>query len=483
MAITSGNRKLLHFHYTSSQLRYAITYVFVTLLLLIFLNVFCSRESQRLFYQAKETSMMEKLELTASELRELDVLNAAGVESVLGSLSSQHYDRLVITSAGGFCVYDSMENGASAGQIVLLPEIVQALSNCDVFTWFYRDGIMQSHAAMPLYARGSLTGCVYIMENDTEQGVLIFTLQQTILRITIILECAVVLYSLFFSGLFTHRMRKIMDSIRRIRSGDYSQKVDIGGSDELTVLGDEINDLTERLQTSEQKRQQFVSDASHELKTPLASIKLLSDSILQNSMDEETTREFVQDIGNEAERLNRMSQKLLTLTRIDDALPEDSEIIYMAPTVQRVIKMLSPIAEQNGITIVSDLHEDSPVLIIEDDLYQIAFNLAENGLKYNVPGGSLTITLGRTADLATLTVSDTGMGIPEEALPHIFERFYRVDKARSRKSGGSGLGLSIVRNIVHRNGGEIRVSSEVGKGTAFTVTFSAFDVEDPEVTA
>ncbi len=116
--------------------------------------------------------------------------------------------------------------------------------------------------------------------------------------------------------------------------------MEIGGSDELAVLGREFNDLTDRLRTSEQKRQQFVSDASHELKTPLASIKLLSDSILQNEMDMETVREFVSDIGNEADRLNRMSQKLLTLTRADNTEEDPREILDMGPTVDRVVRML-----------------------------------------------------------------------------------------------------------------------------------------------
>ena len=251
----------------------------------------------------------------------------------------------------------------------------------------------------------------------------------------------------------------------------------MGGNDELTVLGNEFNDLTERLQTSEQKRSRFVSDASHELKTPLASIKLLTDSILQNDMDLETVREFVGDIGNEADRLNRMTAKLLSLTKVDGSLMEESEIIYIAPTVNRVHRMLSPLADQANIHIELDLDEDCPVLILEDDLYQIIFNLMENGIKYNISGGKLTVRLYRQEDNAVLTVTDTGMGIPEDAIGHIFERFYRVDKARSRQSGGSGLGLAIVRAIVLRNRGEIQVSSIPDQGTTFTVSFPAFDTE------
>ena len=139
------------------------------------------------------------------------------------------------------------------------------------------------------------------------------------------------------------------------------------------------------------------------------------------------------------------------------------------------------IAEQAYRMIEAQLEntEKKPsVLILEDDLYQITFNLVENGIKYNVPGGSLTISLTREADNAILRVSDTGVGIPTDAIGHIFERFYRVDKARSRKSGGSGLGLSIVKNMVERNGGTIQVNSVSGEGTTFTVTFPVFDPEE-----
>jgi signal transduction histidine kinase len=214
------------------------------------------------------------------------------------------------------------------------------------------------------------------------------------------------------------------------------------------------------------------------LKTPLASIKLLSDSILQNDMDQDTIREFVGDIGNEADRLNRMSQKLLSLSRIETQADSDCEIVYIAPTVERVIRMLSAIAEKSNISIVVDTANDCPILILEDDLYHIIFNLIENGIKYNAPGGKLTVSIQRDVDNAVVSISDTGYGIPKDSLVHIFERFYRVDKARSRKTGGSGLGLSIVRNMVERNHGTISVQSEVGKGSCFTVTFPIFDTEE-----
>jgi signal transduction histidine kinase len=197
----------------------------------------------------------------------------------------------------------------------------------------------------------------------------------------------------------------------------------------------------------------------------------MSDSILQNDMDIDTVREFVGDIGNEADRLNRMSQKLLSLSRIEAQADSDCEIVYIAPTVERVIRMLSMIAKASNITIETELEDDSPILILEDDLYQIIFNLVENGIKYNVAGGKLKIKLARKDDNALMLFLDTGAGIPEESLPHIFERFYRVDKARSRENGSYGLGLSIAKAIVEDHGGSISVESEFGKWVEFRVMF------------
>ena len=460
--------------YTNSQLRYAITYVIITSIALLILNLFCSRISQDLFYKGKEASMIEKCQLAADEISKLEVINASTVSEAVSQMGSLKVTRLIVTDQTGLIIYDSYQAGS---QYALFPEIIQAMDGNDVFSCQYHDGAMQSRAATPIVSYKTTMGCVYMMEYDTAQGAMIQSLQTNVLRITLILEFVVILFTFAFANTFSRRLRQIMQSMHIIQQGDYTHKVKLGGHDELTFLGDEFNDLTERLQTSEQKRHRFVSDASHELKTPLASIKLLTDSILQNDMDMETVREFVGDIGNEADRLNRTTSKLLSLTKIDDQQIQDAEIIKMAPTVSRVVRMLSGIAKKNGITIETDLAQDSPVLLLEDDLYQIAFNLVENGIKYNVPDGKLTVTLLRNEDNALLQVRDTGMGIPKEALEHIFERFYRVDKSRSRASGGSGLGLAIVRTIVQRNRGDITVESELSKGTVFTVSFPIFDTE------
>lgn len=421
--------------------------------------------------------MTDRAQLAASELEKAENLTAETIVSTLQKINTLRLVQTVVVNAEGVVLYDSGSEAATLSRS-LEPLIQDALAGNENFTWDYQNGIMHSEAACPIIADGRIVGCVYVMELDSHQGALLKSIQAVILTVTVVLELIVIVFSLAFAHRFSKRLNRIMNSMRIIQEGNYSHKVSMDGHDELTVLGDEFNDLTERLQTSENKRQQFVSDASHELKTPLASIKLLTDSILQNDMDMETVREFVGDIGEEADRLNRMSQKLLDLTRGVGQDTGEMEIVCMAPTVERVVRMLSVQSKNSQIEIITELQNDVPILIREDDLYRIVYNLVENGIKYNTPGGKLTVSLDRTDEWGILCVSDTGTGIPEDALPHIFERFYRVDKARSRASGGSGLGLAIVRNMIERNQAKIYVKSTFGMGTTFTVKFPAFDTEE-----
>ena len=284
--------------------------------------------------------------------------------------------------------------------------------------------------------------------------------------------------SLLFSKALTSRIGALLRAIRIVREGEYNHRVSLKGNDELKQLADEFNQLTDRLQTTEEVRRRFVSDASHELKTPLASIRLLTDSILQSEhIDSDLAREFVGDIGEEADRLTRITEKLLTLTRLDTVAPTDTGPVEVKTVVEKVERMLQPLARAGEVEITCRLEEGCVIRCTEDDLYQIAFNLMENAVKYNLPGGSVTVTLRRTEEQVELEVADTGVGIPEEDLDKVFRRFYRVDKARSRAAGGTGLGLSIVSDTVHAHGGTVTARAREGGGSVFLVTFPAWREE------
>lgn len=465
---------------SSSQLRYAMAYILVTAVVLVILNIYTSTTMRQITFSAQKQALEEKAQLMTTALLQVSDLSSPETEQAIESLDELHTTRTVVVDASGMALYDSLEVGNSVGKLLLFPELVTALKGNDVFYSGYDDGAIESRAAVPLMRGGEILGAVYLMQYDTDQGALINAIQMNVLRISVVLEIGIVLMALVFSIAFSRRLRRILLSVRMMRDGDYSHKIELRGHDEIDRLGREFNNLAERLEQSEQSRRQFISDASHELKTPLATIKLLSDSILQNEMDVATQREFIGDIGREADRLGRLSQKLLTLTRLDSAVDEEREIIDPAPTVQKVVRMLQPLAQLRDITLNCRLSDGCSVLMVEDDLYQIAFNLVENAIKYNRDKGSVEVVLQRIGQDMGLTVADTGTGIPEEAREHIFERFYRVDKARSRAAGGAGLGLSIVHDMVTRNFGTIGVSSRPGGGTVFTVTFPLFETEEME---
>ena len=449
-------------------------------LALVFLNIYSASNTRELMFQAKYASMQDKIQVVASSFETADTLSAETVDQVISVLGDINVSRLLITDGEAKVLYDSSVRQNAVGQYALLEAVVQALGGSDVFHCAYHAGALQSFAAVPIMSRATPIGCVYVMDFDAEQGEIIENLERNILRGSWILLGGIVACSAIFSVVSSKRMRKILMSMRLVREGEYSHKIQMRGDDEYTTLATEFNKLTDRLQESEATQRQFVSDASHELKTPLASIKLLSDSILQNDMDADTMREFVSDIGNESDRLTRMTQKLLTLSKADAQTTCEHEVVDLGETVRRVFRMLVPLADRTQIQLTASLDRGCYVLSMEDDAYQIIFNLVENGIKYNHAGGSVHVTVRHTQDEAELLVEDTGMGIPQDAIEHIFERFYRVDKARSRQAGGSGLGLSIVHELVERNFGTIEVSSKEEEGTKFTVRMPYFELEEDD---
>ena len=241
---------------------------------------------------------------------------------------------IIVTDSEGLAVYDSASENNIRGKYVLYPELVRALDGQAVFYSHYTTGAFLSRAAMPVMNSGRTVGAVYVCESDSERAALIGNIQRRLATITIGIGAAALVVLWFSIKMLTRRITQLADGVRTVQSGDYSFRLTLSGHDELTELGQEFNNLTERLETTEAQRRRFVSDASHELKTPLASIRLLSDSISQSAdMDSATMREFVADIGSEAERLQRTTEKLLDLSRRDDGVQPDVTIVDLQQAV------------------------------------------------------------------------------------------------------------------------------------------------------
>lgn len=454
----------------SLQTKYALTYLVVIAAVLALLNTYPVLVSQKMVFQSKQTSLQSQAAVVASALAGPDALSQEGVSRVMEVLGDTGLSRVLVADSSGMVVYDTASASGAMGRYAMLGEVVSALKGNDVFRVDFAAGAFRSRAAVPVTYRGMTLGAVYVDEYDAEQGSFLLGVQQTLRTISLIIVFVAMTLSLFFSKALTGRITELLGAIRIVREGEYSHRVEVSGRDEMSQMAQEFNALTGRLQTTEEVRRRFVSDASHELKTPLASIRLLTDSILQNeAVDPDTVREFVGDIGEEAERLQRITEKLLTLTRLDAGTPVEAEAVPVEEVAQRVTHMLRPLARAVEVDLRVKLEEGLTVRATRDDLYQILFNLMENAVKYNLPGGEITLAGKGEEAWAVLTVEDTGVGIPEEDIDRIFNRFYRVDKARSRAAGGTGLGLSIVRDTARRHGGDVTAHRREGKGTCFTV--------------
>ena len=280
-----------------------------------------------------------------------------------------------------------------------------------------------------------------------------------------------VLTAFFISYMAVRDTRKIKSQLVNMKDGFLGQISSDGLWREAGSVVDNMNGIFAKSQLLEESRQEFVSNVSHELNTPITSMKVLSESILmQDNVPVEMYREFMNDIVLEIDREAQIISDLLTLVKTDkgsDSL--NIERVDINELMEVILKRLTPLAEKRSIEITFESFRE-----VEADIDKVKFtlaisNLIENGIKYNVDGGWIRVSLNADHKNLYIKVADSGVGIPEDCVEHIFERFYRVDKARSRDTGGTGLGLAISKNIIVMHKGIINVYSEPGKGTTFTV--------------
>ncbi|MCL2747809.1 MAG: HAMP domain-containing histidine kinase [Oscillospiraceae bacterium] len=463
------------------QRKTALSYIAIIILMLALLNSYPVMEFQHLIYTSKEAELNTRAGYIASSLATLEVLVPRDVEQIMKILGNQNMSRIVVTDADGLVVFDNAVSDPMLGKYAMLPEVFRALTSNDFFASQYAEGAFESRATVPVVNRGQISGAVYLYEYDSDQALILKSLQNNLASISAIIAVVVAVLSVIVSFALSRRLRDLLRGIRLVREGEYSHRVPMRGRDELASLADEFNELTGRLQKTEATRRRFVADASHELKTPLSAIRLLTDSILQNpSIETDKIREFVADIGDESDRLSRLTGKLLALTRLDAEFFDPVRVVNVKTVVSLAIRRLAALSDHYSIELKPSMADDALIDANADGLYQIVFNLVENAIKYNKTGGQVRILLFKREGTVKLIVEDNGVGIPEEELPRVFERFYRVDKTRSREAGGAGLGLSIVRDTLSKYGGDIRLDSTMGKGTRVTVTFPVTKRKDAE---
>jgi len=272
------------------------------------------------------------------------------------------------------------------------------------------------------------------------------------------------------SGLMLRPVRDITDAASEISATNLSRRINHQGpDDELKLLADTFDSMIARIETSFDQQRQFVQDASHELRTPLAAIRM---NIEVAEMDPDVSgddyRVLLETVKSQTDRLTRLSEDLLLLsTNGHEAL--EPEPVDTRALVREVVLQLDPLAAARKVSLAIDAVAGVEALASSDTLYRCVFNLVDNAIKYSGEGARVTIRSRRAGQDAIIEVRDTGPGITREEAAHVFDRFYRVDRGRSRREGGAGLGLAIVREMVHAMHGDVSVQSQPGEGSVFAI--------------
>lgn len=292
-----------------------------------------------------------------------------------------------------------------------------------------------------------------------------------IIFILLVFAICILIISFFYASVLSKPLQKVTESIDEITRGDMDVSLELNTYSELITVSDSFNKMTGYIREQDTARQDFVSNVSHELKTPLASMKVLSDSLLsQEGMPEELYREFLVDITEEIERMTQIINDLLSMVKLDKNSANMSvDNTNINDLIEQLLKRLRPIAAKRNIELI---YESFRPVTADVDAVKISIalnNLIENAIKYNYDDGWVRVTLNADHKFFYVKIQDSGVGIPEDVQDKVFERFYRVDKARSRETGGTGLGLALTRSAILLHRGSVKLYSKEKEGTTFTV--------------
>ena len=413
-----------------------------------------------------------------------DAASPEDINRVLAEQSQAMDGRLMLIDMDGKVQYDTLRE--MSGQRLQLQEVLTVLNGLDEQAY----GLHSTGEAGAERMAGDYSGqtaySVHAMDGvDGQIGALLFvsriqslmdslgTVQWKLISIFVLITIGALVLALFLSQILTKPITNLSRSMRKMGKGDLSVRVPVRDSGELRELAENYNTMAAQLERLDKTRSQFVSNASHELKTPLTTMKIMLETVMyQPDMPEDLRREFMQDMNHEIDRLTGIVTDLLTLTRVDgDKNGMKQEPVNMSALTEEVLRMLSPAAEKRGQHLESNIEPGLQMMGDKARLNQILYNLTDNAIKYSPDGGRIAVSLRAEPEGLVWRVRDNGVGIPPEDQEHIFERFYRVDKARSRETGGTGLGLSIVKQLVSMHGGTITVHSEPNRGSEFKVVF------------
>lgn len=437
----------------------------------------------------KTTEVQTQLRVLASHLITYGYLQDTSsevVSSEIDMLANLYDGRVLIIDDNLKVVTDTY--GISGGKTIISEEVVKCLkkgSKASTAVYDSENGYIE--ITTPIVESQSLEDGDDITDrNNTSEvvrGVMLTSVSteniSTTLRIlntkTIRIEMILILFLFIFdllaSRFLVKPFDKITSAINDIKAGYTDRAISVPDYVETEHIVNAFNQLLDRMKALDDSRQEFVSNVSHELKTPITSVKLLADTLLaQGDADNATYKEFLQDISTEVDREDKIINDLLALVKMDKkATTLNISSVNINEMTEIILKRLRPIARKSNIEITFISKRQVTAEIDEVKISLAIMNLVENAIKYNKDSGWVKVILDADHQFFSIDIMDSGVGIPEDSINQIYERFYRVDKSRSREIGGTGLGLAITRSAILMHRGSIRCSSVQGEGTTFTV--------------
>lgn len=394
--------------------------------------------------------------------------SSTDLTSEMNQMATDYDGRIMVVDASFMVISDTMD--INTGRYLIDENVLAALdgtSYCEL-----DDGQENLLLIVPIQstANNTVLGVIVVSASIQQQLSQISTLRGKLALLTVMLMIIVLVLALAAAYIVVVPFKRLKESVQQVSTGTAASLEPVGYS-ELTEIIVVFNNVLSQLQKLDESRQEFVSNVSHELKTPITSIRVLADSLM--TMEDapiELYREFMQDISVEIDREAKIISDLLALVKMDkSAAALDITAVDMNELINSILHRLLPIAKQRGIELVLESFRTVVAEVDETKLTLAITNLVENAIKYNVDNGYVHVSLNADHKYMYIKVQDSGVGIPEDCQDLIFERFYRVDKARSRETGGTGLGLAITKSVIQMHNGAIRVYSKLNEGTTFSV--------------
>ncbi len=463
--------------------RLILTYIIVICVTMLIISIFLLNilEDYYLDYQRETMSNAGKLVAEIATVFVKNETDLVALSSLTKEVSRQINARVIIVDRRGLVLGDSVRAGGLLGRQLNRPEIENALRG-DIGSSIQYSAVTEQRimqVALPVLEADEIIGVVFLASSLEDVYEILRMVGSFLVMATLLSLVLAGFLATFLSKTVTNPIKELTEATREMAAGQLEQKIVAHNRDEIGQLAGQFNIMALKVTETNKRLREFVANASHELRTPLTTINLLVASLKDHASEKEIRDEFIKDIDKETQRLIKLVEDLLNLARLERKgnvlLKEPLDLIKLArETAASVVRLV----EAQGVSLSCvNREENIEIMADEEKIKQVMLNLLDNAVKNTLPRGYVRLEVRKEAGFASVLVTDTGCGIPPHDLERIFQRFYRVDKARSREHGGTGLGLAIAREIIKQHGGKIWAENRAEGGSLFCFTLPLSNIK------